>query len=66
MMHRPAAEQIWYEAARKRKLSNDLAVNEWGAEGNPKVLLVHGWEGRGSQMGAFAETLALEGYHVLL
>lgn len=63
--HRPAAEAVWYEAARKRKLSNGLAVNEWGVDGNPKVLLIHGWEGRGSQMGAFAEPLVAEGYHVI-
>lgn len=62
---RPAAEAVWYEAARKRKLSNGLAINEWGMDGNPKVLLIHGWEGRGSQMGAFAEPLVAEGYHVI-
>ena len=62
---RPAAEEVWYGSARKRKLSNGLAINEWGFEGNPKVLLTHGWEGRGSQMGAFAEPLVNEGYHVI-
>lgn len=62
---RPAAEIVWYQSARKRKLSNGLAINEWGEDGNPKVLLVHGWEGRGSQMGAFAEPLVAEGYHVI-
>lgn len=62
---RPAPEEIWYQAARKRKLNNGLAINEWGPDGNPKVLLVHGWEGRGSQMGAFAEPLVARGYHVI-
>ena len=62
---RPAAEEVWYGSARKRKLNNGLAINEWGLEGNPKVLLTHGWEGRGSQMGAFADPLVAEGYHVI-
>lgn len=62
---RPAAEEVWYASARKRKLISGLAINEWGVEGNPKVLLIHGWGGRGSQMGAFAEPLLVAGYHVI-
>lgn len=62
---RPVAEEVWYAQARKKKLSNGLAVQEWGQEGNPRILLVHGWEGRGTQMGAFAEPLVNSGYHVI-
>ncbi len=62
---RPLAEKPWFESARKRKLKCGYAVNEWGVLGCPKVLLVHGWEGRGSQMGAFAEPLVSAGYHVI-
>ncbi len=62
---RPTAEEAWYQQARKQKLNNNLAINEWGVDGNPKVLLVHGWEGRGSQLGAFAEPLVQLGFHVI-
>lgn len=62
---RPEAEQRWYALARKRTLQCGLAANEWGVDGNPKVMLIHGWEGRGSQMGAFAEPLVQAGYHVV-
>jgi pimeloyl-ACP methyl ester carboxylesterase len=62
---RPPAEEVWYKAAKKRKLNSGLAINEWGLGGNPKVLLIHGWEGRGSQMGAFAEPFVQKGYHVI-
>lgn len=36
-----------------------------GAEGAPTVLLVHGWEGRGSQMLAFVEPLVKRGFSVV-
>lgn len=62
---RPEAEKIWYASARKNKLKSGIGVNEWGMPGRPKVLLVHGWEGRGSQMGAFADPLVRAGYHVI-
>lgn len=38
---------------------------EWGADGSPAVLLVHGWEGRGSQMGYFVQPLLNAGYRVI-
>jgi pimeloyl-ACP methyl ester carboxylesterase len=37
---------------------------EWGNAG-PAVLLVHGWEGRGSQMGHFVKPLLEAGYRVI-
>lgn len=37
---------------------------EWGIDG-PAVLLVHGWEGRGSQMGHFVKPLLEAGYRVI-
>ncbi len=40
-----------------------LAGWRWGA--GPTVLLVHGWEGRGSQLGAFVQPLVEAGYSVL-
>ncbi len=36
----------------------------WGTRG-PFVLLVHGWEGRGAQLGAFIDPLLVKGFRVL-
>ena len=35
---------------------------EWGA--GPLIILLHGWEGRGSQLAAFAEPLTKAGFRV--
>jgi pimeloyl-ACP methyl ester carboxylesterase len=40
-----------------------VSVYAWGA--GPTVLLVHGWSGRGAQMGAFADPLVAAGYRVI-
>lgn len=40
-----------------------LAALQWG-EG-PTVVLVHGWNGRGTQLGAFVEPLRRRGYRVV-
>jgi pimeloyl-ACP methyl ester carboxylesterase len=39
-----------------------LATWTWGS--GPRILLVHGWGGRGGQMGAFVEPLVSEGFSV--
>ncbi|MEO1698880.1 MAG: alpha/beta fold hydrolase [Planctomycetota bacterium] len=39
-----------------------LAGWRWGDPTAPTVLLAHGWEGRGSQLGAFAEPLVEAGF----
>ena len=39
-----------------------IAVYDWGGNG-PKILLVHGWSGRGTQMGSLALWLRDRGYH---
>lgn len=62
----PAREMRWLTGARQDVVEHEygpLAVNVWG-EG-PTVLLVHGWNGRGSQMGAFAQPLVECGYRVV-
>ncbi len=43
--------------------SHMITVRSWGA--GPAILLLHGWEGRGTQLGALAESLAREGYRVI-
>jgi pimeloyl-ACP methyl ester carboxylesterase len=52
------AKQLRVESRR-----GELAVQRWGDTG-PLVLLVHGWNGRGSQLGAFVEPLLAEGFQV--
>lgn len=42
----------------------NIATYSWGQSG-PVVLLVHGWSGRGTQLGAFAQPLVDSGYRVL-
>lgn len=44
--------------------SHNIATYVWGKSG-PAVLLVHGWSGRGSQLGAFAKPLVKVGYQVI-
>jgi len=63
----PAREVRWLEMARQDRIQHEygpLAVSLWGEEG-PTVLLVHGWNGRGSQMGAFALALVDAGFRVV-
>lgn len=57
---------------RERRWLDDTEPLEWSAAGRrvvgfsrgagPTVLLVHGWAGRGSQLGAFIEPLVRRGY----
>ncbi len=42
----------------------DIAVYKWG-DGNRKVLLVHGWEGRASNFGAIIPLFLDKGYQVI-
>ena len=62
----PAREQEWLASAQRLEFvhrGRPLAVYSWG-EG-PTVLLVHGWHGRGTQLGAFAAPLVSAGYRVV-
>ncbi|MEZ4473496.1 MAG: alpha/beta fold hydrolase [bacterium] len=66
--HRPPERELaWRADARRHHVAMDdgrrLPVDVWG-EG-PPVLLVHGWAGRGSQLGAFAAPLVAAGYQVV-
>lgn len=63
---RSASEQRLLDKAERRQLDTDsgpVAVMGWG-EG-PAVLLVHGWNGRGTQMGSFIGPLLRAGYRVV-
>ncbi len=62
----PPREREWLRSARRVQLvhrGRPLAVYGWG-EGRT-VLLVHGWHGRGAQLGAFAVALAAAGFRAV-
>jgi dienelactone hydrolase len=59
---RPGRESQWLASAERFAVPFDgeqLAVWSWGS--GPAVVLAHGWEGRGSQMGALARGIAAAG-----
>ena len=60
-------EEAYLESAKSRRVptsAGDLAVWQWGEDAAPMVLLVHGWEGHGAQLGAFAAPLVAAGFCV--
>lgn len=62
----PTREREWQAGAQRLTLAHrdrPLAVCHWGA--GPTVLLVHGWHGRGAQLGAFAAPLVAAGFRVV-
>src|SRR3970040_1644726 len=62
----PQQEKDWRRTSRPLAVvhrGRELAVYSWGA-GSP-VLMVHGWNGRGAQLGAFAPVLVQAGYRVV-
>lgn len=62
---RPESERAWNESARKSIMRGGIAAFEWGPASGPIVALVHGWSGRGTQMGAFVAPLVEKGYRVI-
>lgn len=62
---RPAREVALLESATPLKLDCGLAAWSWGTTSAPTVLLVHGWAGRGAQLGAFVKPLLEKGFRVI-
>lgn len=62
---RPASEKIWHETAKKYFLKTGIAAFEWGDPKDPLVLLIHGWNGRGTQLASFAESLVKNKFRVV-
>lgn len=61
-------EESYLAAARRLALRTsvgELAAWEWGAPAAPLVGLMHGWEGHGAQLGAFAGPLVAPGFRVV-
>ena len=46
-------------------VSHSMTIKGWRWGNGPPVILIHGWEGRGSQMATFARPLADAGYTVV-
>jgi pimeloyl-ACP methyl ester carboxylesterase len=65
--HRPSAREIAFkrEAEVSEFRVNGIAYKLYGHGQGPAVLLVHGWDGRGTQMMAFVEPLVDAGLRVL-
>lgn len=62
----PRHEAAWLADAKTSTLpfgGHPLALYSWGT--GPTVILVHGWSGRGSQLGAFVAPLTAAGYRVV-
>jgi len=66
---RPKREKEWLATATRHEFvtsaGHRLALQVWGEATRGTVLLVHGWEGRASQMGAIATALADAGYRAI-
>lgn len=63
----PASERYALASATIKTLPihhHNITTYCWGTTG-PSVLLVHGWSGRGTQLGAFVSPLLEAGYQVL-
>jgi pimeloyl-ACP methyl ester carboxylesterase len=61
--HRPAWERQIAESGEPVTLGTGLAARAWGA--GPIVLLLHGWEGRGTQLGRFVAPLVAAGFRAI-
>jgi pimeloyl-ACP methyl ester carboxylesterase len=60
----PDWERELRASARARRIG-DLHAWEWGPRNQPPVVLLHGWEGRGTQLGKLGEPLIAAGHRVL-
>lgn len=60
---RPAWEKQIADRGTRLRVGSNLAAHAWGA--GAIVLLVHGWEGRGTQLGHFVDPLVKAGFRVV-
>ncbi len=64
----PARETRWLSECRIDTLpwrDYPLTRYQWGDPAVPAIVLIHGWNGRGSQLGAFAEALTSAGFRAV-
>lgn len=67
-VRRTPRELEYLETARRFTLTSEageLVAWEWGETGRPLAGLLHGWEGHGAQLGAFAAPLVKAGFRVM-
>ena len=63
---RPAREKAVLAQGRAFDFVTDVGVlRGWSWGEGPAVMLVHGWEGRGAQLGSFVDPLVAAGYRVV-
>jgi esterase/lipase len=62
---RPISEMNAFEASKKYFLKNNIAAFEWGEAHHPVVFLIHGWNGRGTQISAFYQQLVSKNFRVI-
>lgn len=62
---RPKSELLAYESSEKIKFKNGIAGFRWGQSSDPLVVLLHGWNGRGTQMAPFKDLLLQHNFQVL-
>jgi pimeloyl-ACP methyl ester carboxylesterase len=64
---RPEREAAWLKTAIRFEVPGErpFVAWSWGEADRPAVLLVHGWEGRGAQLGAFVAPLLQAGLRVV-
>lgn len=63
--NRPQWEQALIDNGRVRTLAGRLFATEWGPSQGKPVILLHGWEGRGAQLGFFIDPLVAKGHRVI-
>ncbi len=62
---RPQREAALLAGATHDRIAGGVARQSWGNPAAPATLLVHGWEGRGTQLGAFVAPLVSSGRRVV-
>jgi pimeloyl-ACP methyl ester carboxylesterase len=62
---RPSWEKEILARGKPLALSDGLRATSWGDETLPIVVLLHGWQGRGSQLGLLVDPLLQIGYRVV-
>jgi pimeloyl-ACP methyl ester carboxylesterase len=62
---RPESEKAWHESSKKYFLSKGIAAFEWGNFNDPLVMLIHGWNGRGTQLASFTKLLVENNFRVV-
>lgn len=62
---RPPWEKVLKKAGRSFRLPSGTSATVWGDRDQPVVLLVHGWAGRGTQLGKLIEPLRAKGLRVV-